>query len=353
LKDFTVSVLDDNMNVVASQFYSGVAPRYDAVPFDFTSTTAVGSYVEVKLGSPDCLSLTEVEVFGHQIKSPPTNIVQAEAVSASQSSTCHGGGANRAIDGNTNGNYYSNSVQHTCNEAQAWFQVDLGANLVHTINQIVVYNRNDCCMNTLINTEVQILDEQGTVIDSKPITTSSSIYTFDFDNVVGRFIRVQKTVFGGFTIAEVMVMGWSLTEDGLPPPTNIARQGTASQSSVCWGGGPNRAIDGNTNGMWGGNSVQHTCNEADPWWQVDLGSELQGTISKVLVYNRRDCCMDRFGNSEVQILDAQGTVVASQPIQGSLAMYTFDFDNVSGQAVRVQKIGSGALNIAEVKVMGY
>jgi len=249
------------MNVVASQFYSGVAPRYDAVPFDFTSTTAVGSYVEVKLGSPDCLSLTEVEVFGHQIKSPPTNIVQAEAVSASQSSTCHGGGANRAIDGNTNGNYYSNSVQHTCNEAQAWFQVDLGANLVHTINQIVVYNRNDCCMNTLINTEVQILDEQGTVIDSKPITTSSSIYTFDFDNVVGRFIRVQKTVFGGFTIAEVMVMGWSLTEDGLPPPTNIARQGTASQSSVCWGGGPNRAIDGNTNGQWGGNSVRLRCVE--------------------------------------------------------------------------------------------
>ena len=215
------------MAVVASQHYPGTAPRYDAVPFDFTSASTVGSYVEVRLGSPDCLSLTEVEVFGHQITPPPTNIVQAEAVTASQSSTCHGGGANRAIDGNTNGNYYSNSVQHTCNEAQAWFKVDLGANLVHTINRVMVYNRNDCCMNTLINTEVQILDEQGTVIDSKPITTSSSVYTFDFDNVVGRFIRVQKNVFGGFTIAEVKVMGWSLTEDGLPPPTNIARIDTS------------------------------------------------------------------------------------------------------------------------------
>jgi len=80
---------------------------------------------------------------------------------------------------------------------------------------------------------------------------------------------------------------------------------------------------------------------------------MQHTISRIEVYNRVDCCMDRFGNSEVQILDAQGTVVASQPIQGALAVYTFDFDSVAGQAVRVQKNVFGDMNIAEVKVMGW
>ena len=344
------------MAVVASRHYPGTAPRYEAVSLDFSNdVSAVGHYVEVKLGSSDCLSLTEVEVLGYQITPPPSNIAQGEAVTASQSSTCHGGSASRAIDGNTNGNYYSNSVQHTCNEAQAWFKIDLGENLQHTIKSVMVYNRNDCCMNSLINTEVQLLDEQGTVIDSKSITSSSSVYNFEFGNTNGRYVRVQKNVYGGFTIAEVKVMGWSLTEDGLPPPTNIARQGTASQSSTCWDGGPNRAIDGNTNGQWGGNSVTHTCNEADPWWKVDLGAnnEQLAAITQVKIYNRRDCCMDRFGIADIQILNDEGTVVSSQPIQGALSVYTFDFNNVAGRSVRIQKTGSGALNIAEVEVMGY
>ena len=58
LHDFTVNVLDENKQVVTSRHYPGTAPRYDAVSLDFSADAPLGQYVEVKLGSPDCLSLT-------------------------------------------------------------------------------------------------------------------------------------------------------------------------------------------------------------------------------------------------------------------------------------------------------
>jgi len=144
--------------------------------------------------------------------------------------------------------------------------------------------------------------------------------------------------------------------------SNIARQGTPSQSSECYGGGPSKVIDGFTGGNWWHGSVMHTCDGADqctcdpdqvsPWWMVDLGADKQHTITQVKIYNRVDCCMNRIESSEVQILDDQGAIVASQPIQGTLSVYTFDFDNVIGRSVRIKK-SQGVLNIAEVEVMGW
>ena len=260
-----------------------------------------------------------------------SNLSQRDAATASQSSTCYGGSASRAIDGNTDGNWYHNSVQHTCNEANPWWKVDLGANVEHIINQVKVYNRNDCCMDTLINTEVQLLDEQGTVIDSKPITSVSGVYTLNFDNVAGRSVRVYKTVGGGFTIAEVQVLGWAITRSPsispsinptTPLPTlrptlsrkptyspsgtptlapvdtsaptkaliNLARVtgATAQQSSTYYGMGANRAIDGvKTNGSNNVPTTHTQCSDSpSPWWRVYFG---EGEIKTVKVYNRNDC----------------------------------------------------------------
>ena len=89
------------MFVVASQHYPDTAPRYEAVSLDFSSDTRVfGQYVEVKLGSSGCLSLTEVEVMGYQITlPPPTNLARGKGATAQQSSVAYGSGANIAIDG--------------------------------------------------------------------------------------------------------------------------------------------------------------------------------------------------------------------------------------------------------------
>jgi len=475
-----------------------------------------------------------------------TNLAQGNLATATQSTTCYRGIAGRAIDGDTNGNWYHDSVQHTCVEANPWLKVDLGPHVQHIINRIKVYNRNDCCMERLIDSEVQIMNEEGIVIDSQPIpSVVSSVYTLDFDNVAGRYVRVYKKVHGDIQIAEVEVLGWlftrsptispsispttpvpslkptmskkptyvpssaptlvpvdsppptqammnlasvsgataqqssvyegkganiaidavktsgtnsvgfthtqcsdspspwwrvyigegeivtvnvynrndccwdrlkdftvnvldenmlvvasqhypdiapryeavsldfssdtpvfgqyievklgssdclSLTEVEVlgyqitPPPTNLARGAVAvaSQSTVCWGGVASRAVDGNTNGNWGGNSVTHTCQEDSAWWMVDLSVNEQYTINTVSIYNRNDCCDDRNNNSDVQILNHSGTVVASLTIEAGdiKAVYNLDFGNVQGRYVRVQKRAYGELNMAEVKVMG-
>lgn len=66
---------------------------------------------------------------------------------ATQSSTFGGGEAGRAVDGNTDGNFANGSVTSTGPDAQAWWQVDLGA--PQAIGSISVWNRSDCCAERL------------------------------------------------------------------------------------------------------------------------------------------------------------------------------------------------------------
>jgi len=137
----------------------------------------------------------------------------------------------------------------------------------------------------------------------------------------------------------------------LAPRNVITGSAVASQDSTCHGGSASRAIDGNREGNWGNNSVMHTCTSSNPWWKVDLGTDVR--IAKVSVYSRTDCCWDRLGSSELQILDADGDVLESRPFEGNQLEYHFTFDNVAGRSVRVYRNVEGVLNIAEVEVLGY
>ncbi|MFD3947123.1 discoidin domain-containing protein [Streptomyces sp. NPDC058579] len=71
--------------------------------------------------------------------------------------------------------------------------------------------------------------------------------------------------------------------------TNLALGKPATQSSTQ--AGPERAVDGNTDGYYGRGSVAHTLQEPYPWWQVDLGSSQ--ALGSLTVWNRVDCCADR------------------------------------------------------------
>eukprot|EP00986_Skeletonema_menzelii_P013267 scaffold7614_cov147-Skeletonema_menzelii.AAC.2 len=140
--------------------------------------------------------------------------LQADAV-ASQLSTCNGGEAIRAIDGNTNCNWKNGSVMQTCTGrtlAPAWWMVDLGAGKQHTITSILVYNRCDGLtgQEKILNSNVEILDDAYNVVATQSIGSElQAVYTFDFGGVQGRFVRVIKTGNGNLNIAEVEVMGTS------------------------------------------------------------------------------------------------------------------------------------------------
>jgi len=77
----------------------------------------------------------------------------------------------------------------------------------------------------------------------------------------------------------------------LSAQTNVAQGKKAKQSSVAYGGNPDRAIDGNTDGQWGKKSVTHTQDERSAWWELDLG-EVYG-IDRIVIWNREDCCWER------------------------------------------------------------
>ena len=87
-------------------------------------------------------------------------------------------------------------------------------------------------------------------------------------------MRIELPKRGTLTLAEVEVISGG---------QNIARRGKATQKNTAHGGEASRAIDGNKSGDFGSGGQTHTEeNTANPWWEVDLGSEMP--IESVIVY---------------------------------------------------------------------
>jgi len=132
---------------------------------------------------------------------------------------------------------------------------------------------------------------------------------------------------------------------------NVALGGFATQSSEGWGGTPDRAIDGNTNGIWGAGTTTHT-NGAPSWWEVDLQNSFD--IGTIRLWNRMDCCSERLTNFTVTILDFEREVAweesfltAGERINGP--NFTIDGIEVEGQFIRISMPGA-FLSLAEVQV---
>ncbi|MFJ4674001.1 galactose-binding domain-containing protein [Kitasatospora purpeofusca] len=69
---------------------------------------------------------------------------------------------------------------------------------------------------------------------------------------------------------------------------NAALGRPATRSSTNWVGGEEagNAVDGNTSGVYAQATPSYTKNEAQAWWQVDLGAKQQ--IRSVELFNRTD-----------------------------------------------------------------
>jgi hypothetical protein len=95
---------------------------------------------------------------------------------------------------------------------------------------------------------------------------------------------------------------------------NIAPRGEASQSSVDFDGPPKLAIDGNTDGDYQKKSTTHTAVSDDPWWELDLGSDLP--IDRIAVWNRTDNNLQgRLSGVQIAVLDANRNAVWEQTVQ--------------------------------------
>ncbi|MEM6630146.1 MAG: PKD domain-containing protein [Bacteroidota bacterium] len=150
---------------------------------------------------------------------------------------------------------------------------------------------------------------------------------------------------------------------GCSTPGNLALSKPTSQSSTYGNGVAGLAVDGATNGTspWSAD-LQHTNNEAQPWWEVDLGAFSQ--IDQVNVYNRSDCCQDRLRDFYVLVSTSPFAAGASlnDLLNNSSISQTYFSGiaglqesipvNTTGRYVRIQLSGSGVLHMSEVEVMG-
>ncbi|MGW4207260.1 glycosyl hydrolase family 95 catalytic domain-containing protein [Lentzea sp. NPDC004789] len=98
---------------------------------------------------------------------------------ASQSSTYSGGGAaGRAVDGNTNGSYFSGSVTHTSDrplDTNPWWQVDLGAS--RAVSSVTLWNRTDCCSDRLRQYYVFASDTPFTSTDPQVTAAQPGVWS--------------------------------------------------------------------------------------------------------------------------------------------------------------------------------
>jgi uncharacterized repeat protein (TIGR03806 family) len=142
---------------------------------------------------------------------------------------------------------------------------------------------------------------------------------------------------------------------------NVARAGSAQQSSTWAGGVAPRAIDGNTDGNPANGSVSETDVENTPWWQVDLGSVQQ--LYAIRIWNRSGFGAEWLSQfvvflSDVPFASTDVTQTRSQPgvtaidvgpmVVGSLQM---PLDR-SARYVRIQSLLWGVISLAEVELFG-
>mmetsp|Transcript_46388 Transcript_46388/g.68492 ORF Transcript_46388/g.68492 Transcript_46388/m.68492 type:complete len:339 (-) Transcript_46388:423-1439(-) len=121
-------------------------------------------------------------------------------------------------------------------------------------------------------------------------------------------------------------------------------------------GDASKALDGDKNHSYDGKSVTATNEEANPWWQVDLGGV--HTIEHVVLYNRMDCCSDRLKNFHVELMDQnkegawEVTADVKQDDEAGPITLTKFKEGSKGKIVRVRLEGTGVLSLAEVEVYG-
>lgn len=138
---------------------------------------------------------------------------------------------------------------------------------------------------------------------------------------------------------------------------NVALTGVASQSSDYSAQNvASKAIDGNVSGYWPDGSIASTNNDAGAWWQLQLTGIT--AISEIVVFNRTDCCGERLGPFNMEVLLGANVVQAFEnqafvaDVTGPyIAGMTFDV-GVLGDGVRIQLVGTNYLSLAEVVVNG-
>ena len=180
-----------------------------------------------------------------------TNVALNKSASQSSNYSSSKGLPGNAVDGNTSGNWYDNSVTHTIVSGQndPWWTVDLGA--VYSVNQINVWNRTDCCQDRLHSFKIFIKksysDSWSTFVDGYQMHQNRNPHVFT-NTKLARYVKVQLFNSSGIlSLAEVEVYGsptvalpeadpWFTHAKNLGPPTDCGSNSFKDPiyGGTCW-----------------------------------------------------------------------------------------------------------------------
>jgi hypothetical protein len=310
-------------------------------------------------------------------------------VSASQKDTLGSSyGAEKAIDGNINGN----SFTHTKTSSHTWWQGDFGK--PKTVHTITLNNRSTCCTERLQNFYIFITDVDmsgktlSEIKDSAlfsryiktPVSTTAKTkhYTsYDIGNgVQGRYVVIYKVGDGYLSLAEVKAEGRSFYQANEEPEI-LSFESALQKDTLGSAYSAEKAIDGNTDG----NSFTHTNTSSHTWWQGDFSRQVK--LSEVSLFNRINCCAGRLDNfymfltnesvvgkslEEIKAIASHAIYfinpVPSSSSSNNSVSHTFwayrDNDmgthfnsEAVGRYLVIYKEASSYLSLAEVQVKGY
>merc|ERR1719403_778308 len=235
----------------------------------------------------------------------PVGTELAQGKPTTQSSEGWGGASQRAVDGNTDGIYGSQTCTHTHAGAKEWWRVDLQQTA--DISSVQIWNREDCCGERLDGARIKV-GATDDVDAASPCATVDSVgaggnKAFGCAST-GRFVFIQNAPNQYLTLCEVKVFGTVRTG------TELAQGKPTTQSSEGWDGASLRAVDGNTDGIYGSQTCAHTHAGAKEWWRVDL--QQTADITSVQIWNRQDCCGERLDGARIKV-GATDDVDAASP----------------------------------------
>uniref|UniRef100_A0A8C1LEJ7 Fucolectin tachylectin-4 pentraxin-1 domain-containing protein n=1 Tax=Cyprinus carpio TaxID=7962 RepID=A0A8C1LEJ7_CYPCA len=139
---------------------------------------------------------------------------------------------------------------------------------------------------------------------------------------------------------------------------NLASNGSTTQSSTSGDWFAERAIDGNRglHEQYKG-GCSSTLAETNPWWRLDLNNVY--SVSRVVVTNRIDCCVEKINGAEIRIgnsLENNGNnnpICAVIPAIPAGESYSFSCGGMEGRYVNLIIPGDmKTLTLCEVEVFG-
>ena len=142
---------------------------------------------------------------------------------------------------------------------------------------------------------------------------------FASEQVIGRYLRIDlpgdERV---LALAEVQVY----SGEKLVSQLGRAKQVTTFRSATA-----DKAIDGDTSGVFFAGSVTGTQPGSFVWWELDLGADQ--VITKIAVHNRTDCCAEKINPAHIVLRNNAQKIVWRDNIETTQSRYVFDVNQAS------------------------